>query len=247
MKTRLLIVLLGHLCLTSNAQQATGKAQQIIERMQQVYQTARTYQDAGEVISEFTYENPKWYQKTGFTNKLHFTSAFNRSTNQFRYMYESQNRSLFYSDTYLIGSANGKTRTYWALNKRLENESTLHDALAAAAGVSQTSSRKITSYLFNDLNETGLILQRVMGLTLTGYQKIDGADCFMLKGLNDSSPKIPTTIWIDKKSFLIRKIEEIRHIPGTSVKVTLYFHPTLNKPIAEKDLAFDYELYQPLF
>ncbi|WP_262482973.1 hypothetical protein [Arsenicibacter rosenii] len=37
MKKRLLIALLAHVCLTTDARQATGKARQIIERMQQVY------------------------------------------------------------------------------------------------------------------------------------------------------------------------------------------------------------------
>lgn len=239
MKTRLLIVLLGHLCLTSNAQQATGKAQQIIERMQQVYRTARTYQDQGEVISEFTSKEGK----QGFTNKLAFTTAYDRKADQFRFFYETIKGRLSYTYVYLIWSANGETKHYWSSDKKPKGDFSLESALATAAGISGTSSRKITSYLFDHSNMTGLLLQRLDNVQLAGTEKIEEANCFVLKA-TDSSQKIPTTFWVDSKSFMIRKIEEHMQIPNNSVKTTISFRPIVNQPIAAKDLAFDYERYK---
>ncbi len=240
MKKRLLIILLGHLCLatTTNAQQATGKAQQIIERMQQVYRTAKTYQDQGEVVSEFTGEN-----KQNFTSKLIFTTAYNRTTDQFRFFYEVQKGPGSYTYVYLIWSANGDAKHYWSSDKKPKDDFTLELALATAAGVSETSSRKITNYLFNHSNMTGLLLQRLTNVVLAGTETIEGTSCYVLKA-TDTAQSIPTIFWVDTQSFAIRKIEEHMQIPKTSVKRTMFFRPTLNKPIAAKDLAFDYERYK---
>jgi hypothetical protein len=59
---------------------------------------------------------------------------------------------------------------------------------------------------------------------------VEGAPCFQLQGNNPHGDSI--TLWIDKQSFLLRKISTASKVVGSDAVTTLRYHPQIN-PLAD--------------
>ena len=65
---------------------------------------------------------------------------------------------------------------------------------------------------------------------------IEKVDCFRVEGTYSASP---TTLWIDKKSFLLRRIDSKRKFDDFSTQETTTYEPVIDDEIPEKALEFD--------
>ena len=65
--------------------------------------------------------------------------------------------------------------------------------------------------------------------------KLDKAECFRVEGMWQ---RRPITVWIDKKSYPVRRIDEPRKFDTFRTERTTTYDPTINDKIADKMLEF---------
>ena len=125
-------------------------------------------------------------------------------------------------------------QTWWDLRPGIEKPSRLDLALAGRSpdGVPKRPLR-------GDVQ-----VQRLTQITETKLAEdgqLDGVECFRVEGMYGDSP---ITLWIDKKSYLVRRIDERSEVNGSDgkafhVEVTTTHNPTIDEKIADKLLEFD--------
>lgn len=118
----------------------------------------------------------------------------------------------------------------------VEDIDSIERALDAGAGISRDSSGMIPGLIFPDMRLGGDIVKLADPVRLDDAQ-IDGFDCFQVQGTRWPH-KGPTTVWIDKKTFLIRKVYEEDEIKGATTQTTWFYTPAINVPVNADSLQF---------
>jgi hypothetical protein len=132
--------------------------------------------------------------------------------------------------------------------------------LAGATGVSGGSARTIPVLLMPDSIE-GRRLTELTELKRLEDAKLGGVDCYRIKGKfkvdpaereafrkslkkvtgKDPTPskRGPETLWIDKSSFLLRRIDKETQFDSFRTESTTTYEPLIDERIADKQLQFD--------
>jgi outer membrane lipoprotein-sorting protein len=214
-------------------------AGKIIDRMARAYANCMSYQDSGVATTRYVTAT-----RTYATAKP-FTTAFVRSD---RFRLESQANDGSIRPVRTIVWANWKDarpwwnfwssrcdiQTWWDLRPGIEKPASFDLALA---GQWPDSVAKLL--LRGDVQFQKLTQITEAKLAQDGRQ--DGVECFRVEG---KYGKMPLTLWIDKKSYLVRRIDERLEVHGRDGKdfhteTTTIYHPAINEKIADKLLAFD--------
>jgi outer membrane lipoprotein-sorting protein len=66
--------------------------------------------------------------------------------------------------------------------------------------------------------------------------KLDKVDCFRIEGMFGGSP---TTLWIDQKTFLVRRIDAQKKFNNFRTEETTTYDPVIDEEIPDKKLEFD--------
>jgi len=66
--------------------------------------------------------------------------------------------------------------------------------------------------------------------------KLDKADCFRVQGKQGADPM---TLWIDKKTFLVRRIDTEHKFDNFRTEITTTYDPLIDGEITDKMLEFD--------
>jgi outer membrane lipoprotein-sorting protein len=189
----------------------------ILDRMALAYRECRSYRDTGLVTTTFTSQDRHWTEET------EFHTAFVRPD---RFRFEMSDRGK----RYIIWRRGAEVRTWWDLEGKHSREESLDAAIAGATGVSRRSAHTIPALLMSDLSGTTVTdlaepVRLPDGVT-------QAADCFRIRGrISDNAE----TIWIDKGSHLIRRIEEER--PSGTRRDTTY-NPAIDDVISDEFLSF---------
>jgi hypothetical protein len=214
-------------------------AGQIIDRMASVYANCRSYQDTGVFTTLFV-------TKTGNrTVAKTFTTAFVRS-DRFRFEYKEElggtkpYRCIIWSNWkdvrpwWNFWSARCEIQTWWDVKPGIEKPGRFDYALAGvpAAGVSKLLLRR--DMQFQEITA-------VMEAKLAEDGQLDGVECCRVEGKHGHQL---VTLWIDKKSYLVRRINtqfEVNPPEGDSfhVEETTTYEPVIDEKIADKLLEFD--------
>lgn len=253
-------IFLGLLINTATFAQ-TPADQRILDRVYQTYRTAQTYRDSGIVTTRVTQKPEKkadegiiksWVRKatdcfphyTGHTSVLRFGTAYIRRTGQFRFNYvdtkteyKGVGKLMMPEDRYTIVSNGAVTKTWWTIrpnDKGVVSES-LTEALATATGVSKTSSRKIPGLLLAEPIGAGWDIRGVKDWQRISDGKEAGRDCYRFKGTGYT--KFKSTLYIDKATFVVLRIDELYDDPSTTVYTVMQYKPVLNQTIASSALA----------
>jgi outer membrane lipoprotein-sorting protein len=218
----------------SNETVPAGRAAEppeIIARMAETYAVAQSYEDEGEVNTVFV-DDVNGRRRT---QKLTFSTKFVRPK-LFRFEFsqhareggEGQNR-------YVIWSNAGPTRCkiWWTIQPEIK-EATLASAVGGANGISGGSSLTIPEFLLGA--GSGLPFTGMHDFKLAGEETVDGAACARIDGKNIAGE--PETVWIDKATFLVKKIVHKSHVPGSDVEQTTTYRPRLNVAIAPDAFTF---------
>jgi outer membrane lipoprotein-sorting protein len=200
--------------------------QEIFDRMAKVYAGCKSYRDTGVVKTVFvealgnrTVKKPF---KTAFVRPEHF---------RFEYTEDQGGRETRY-----IVWRKGKTvQTWWTLKPGVEKPDSLELALAGATGVSGGSAATVAALLLPNEVSWG---------SLTGLRaakrledaKLDKADCFRVAGKFGKSPR---TLWIEKKTFLLLRIDSKNKLTNCSTEETTTYAPVIDEEILDKALEFD--------
>jgi outer membrane lipoprotein-sorting protein len=205
-------------------------AEEILARTQEVYAGATSYEDMGIAREVF---DSGWRQHD---TELTFSTAFVRP-GRFRFEYQEPDGTR-----YLIWSSGRDVRSWWTVEPKVERHVSLADALEAARGVSDATSWYIPALLLADRADGNVVSafdvhketpRRLPDGTL------QGAAAFRVQGrLCDD----PVTIWIDKRTYLVRRIEEHSVHKGEDpfeVTSTISYHPRIGHAVAGNKLVFD--------
>lgn len=202
------------------------KAQDVLDRMAEAYAGCKSYRDTGVVKTVFV-------NATGDrTLEKPFKTAFVRP-DRFRSEYTEKRGGR--EDRYIVWRNGKEVQTWWDVKPGVEKPASLGLALAGATGVSGGSAHTVPSLLLP--NEVG-------GRRLTALSEakraedttLDKAECFRVEGKYVDSH---TTLWIDKKTFLVRRIDASKRFANFTTEETTTYAPTINEEIPDGALEFD--------
>ena len=180
--------------------------------MADVYANCSSYRDEGKVVSRF--------------EEISFATVFERP---FRFRFE-YTRAGTPADRYVIWrTVSGDTQSWWTI-RDTPNQS-MNMALATATGVSGASSHHIPRLLMPDEVEGfSFALDNWVDVTTSEEEAVNGRICYKLSGHYPASPKMLVTLWVDKETFLVRKV--------FSNGATVTYSPQLNVSIEQATFQF---------
>jgi RNA polymerase sigma factor (sigma-70 family) len=207
------------------AKPADLSAQQIVDRMTEAYADCKSYRDTGLVKTLFV------LNVGNHTVEKPFTTAFVRP-DRFRFEYKENVGGQ--ETRFIIWSSAKEVQTWWDLQPGIEKGKSLDLALGGAAGVSGLASLNIPQLLLPDkLGWSRLALKEAKR---ADDGKLDKVECFRVEGKFGGNP---ITVWIDKKSYLVRRIDEQATFDTFRTEQTTTYDPTFGEKITDKMLAFD--------
>lgn len=115
----------------------------------------------------------------------------------------------------------------------------LGEALSAATGVSRGSAHTVPVLL---------LPQEVLGTRLTDLKdaqreedkSLGNQECFVITGKYvGRGQEIPQTVWVTKKTFLLRRVERSFDLNGCRSEQVATYEPLANVDIPESTLVFD--------
>ena len=207
---------------SSEPKQEAFTAKQVLDRMSKTYAGCKTYGDSGVVKTLFV-------QDTGTrTVEIPFKTAFVRP-GQFRFEYKNG------TDRHIIWSKGKDVRTWWDLQPGIQKPESLQLAVAGATGVSSGSAARIPAMLMPDK------LEGWGGVHIRDAKRIedgplDEVECFRLEGKYVDDP---ITLWIDKKSYLVRRIDEQATFDTFRTQMMTTYEPVIDGEITDELLEFD--------
>jgi len=205
-------------------------ARQILERVGQVYRASKSYVDTGTV--ETVYKT----QRGARTAETHFKTAY-AAPSDFRFESSMGDFGSF-KVGFIAWLDNNGVKTWSSLkNDPFTKVDSIQDALDGAAGISRDSSGMIPGLFFPGTKLGGDIIRLTSAERLEDA-RIDGLDCFQVQGFRWPNTGQPTTVWIDKESFLIRKVYEESKIKDGTTRTTWFYQPAINVPVKEDALRF---------
>jgi outer membrane lipoprotein-sorting protein len=202
------------------------KAQGILDRMANVYAGCKSYRDTGVVKTVFFEANGNR------TVEKPFKTAFVRP-DRFRFEYTEKRGGRV--ERYIVWRKGQQVQTWWDVKPGVEKPMSLDLALAGATGVSSSSAHRIPALLLPK-EVSGKRLTDMTGAKRIEAPKLEKADCFRVEGKFADNPM---TLWIDKKTFLVRRIDSKVKFDTFSTEETTTYDPVIDVEIPDKALEFD--------
>jgi outer membrane lipoprotein-sorting protein len=209
----------------------TLTAQQIIDQTVAVYSECTSYQDAGTVVTTYTTPDRTW------SDELQFSTAFVRP-DRFRFVYKDTD--LFKKPRrYLIWRKGEEVKTWWDISPGVGTGKSLNEALAAATGVSRGSAHTVPALLL-PLEVTGVRLSDLKDAQRKEDKTLGAQECFVITGKYvGKGQELPQTVWVDKKTFLLRRAERSFDLKDGRAEQVATYEPLANGDIPESALVFD--------
>jgi outer membrane lipoprotein-sorting protein len=204
-------------------------ARQIIDKMAHAYSSCKSYYDEGVVKAVFFRNRRRW------TEELHFTTAFVRP-GRFRFEFTRGFGKEGIWNRYIVWRDGKSVRTWWSIEPEIENPGSLSMELAGATGISRGSANKMPRLLLPD-EIGGWSLTNLMEPELLEDEIVNGVPCFRIHGkdnLDDTNK-----LWIEKKSYLVRKIATQHSFPDLRTEITTTYNPRFNVDIQPDQLKFN--------
>jgi hypothetical protein len=213
----------------------------ILLAMSRTYSGCRSYRDTGKVKTRSVME------EGSFGSDVPFSTAFVRD-GPFRFQFTDS--GLGEASSVCILWWNGaEVQSWWDAKPGVRRSESLQQALDVASGISTGASLRVP----------GMLLPSVVGSgpPLIDPERIDdavtgGASCFRIKGKSRATPYTETTgsstvtvkdeavtLWIDRATFLLRKVEEARTLDSYRSTRTTTYTPEINVDIPADQLAFN--------
>ncbi|MDB5159243.1 MAG: hypothetical protein JWR50_3950 [Mucilaginibacter sp.] len=183
----------------------TLKAADIISKSENAYAHLKTYADSGKLIQTMVVNGME--SKTALIFKTAYTN-----TGGFNFEYYTVGKS---NSLYTINRTDNVVKTWWGITGQESTPKGISNAIAAAAGVSSSTSTIIPELLMPNDFKMRNCFQLLKTYTLAGVEPVNGKACFKIKG--DGAFGI-TAIWVGKKDFLIMKIETEKVIDPAKVE-----------------------------
>jgi hypothetical protein len=232
---------------------------EIPERMVGAYAGCKSYQDSGCVTSVAVSADRQR------TRTRAFSTAFARP-DRFRFEFRSSHDGVQWR-RYIVWAQGADVRTWWDIRSRIEQSDSLSTALAGAVGVSGGSAKRVGTLLMPGevgANWVGLLCD----LKRLEDAHLGAAECFRVRGTMVPPRRVtpwvpaewnrfqegvrrltgmtleaiergPRTLWIDKATFLLRRMEEPVQFERHQADTTTDYDPRIDVTIPEEQLQFD--------
>ena len=241
-----IVLLLGAVVFAQQPPTSRGSdslnAEQIVELATQVYAKCDSYRDSGVAATTYTSEDRQW------TGEKPFTTVFVRPS---RIRFEYQDMSAGDPPpSYIIWADGNDVRTWSDVEPGVNRPATVSMAIAGAAGVSQGTSHRIPSMLRPEPSASKSALELNYARRIEDGD-VDGFDCFRIGGQSIRTPKTlgsgdtgivlhenSSTIWIDKQSYLVRRVDESNVYDSFSTDTVTTYNPEINVEIPSELLEF---------
>jgi outer membrane lipoprotein-sorting protein len=202
------------------------KAQDVLDRMAEVYAGCESYRDTGVVKTVFV------LAAGNQTVEKPFKTAFVRP-DRFRFEYTAQRGGR--QDRYIVWREGKEVQTWWDVKPGVMKPESLELALAGATGVSGGSAHTVPALLLpKDIG--GWRLTDLTEAKRAEDAMIDKVDCAQIEGKFGNASM---TVWIDKKTFLVRRIDSKKKFEKFSTEETTTYDPVIDDEIPDKSLEFD--------
>ena len=207
------------------------EARDILRRTARIYRASKSYVDTGTVQTVYSIKSG---ERTGETR---FKTAY---VAPFDFRFESTMNDFVYFDVGFIAWRDRDGVDVWLSSSPdiIEYVNSIQDALDAGAGISRDSSGMIPGLIFPGTKLGGDIVRLTDAIRIEDAP-IDGFDCFQVQGFRWPNTGESTTVWIDKATFLIRKVYEEGKIPGGTTRTTWFYKPAINVPVDAASLRFN--------
>lgn len=212
-------------------------AKDIVTRMTNMYAGAKWYRDSGAVQTQ----GQEAGRDEGFDEEVRFTTAFVRP-DRFRFEYKIMVNGQEFRE---IIWRNGKdVQTWWNLPLGIEKQSSLGMAIAQATGVSGGSAHTVPHLLLpNEVVEWRR--KDMWDLERIEDAYIGEVECFRVNGRVDTpadsdGPAMTktSTVWIEKKTFLLRRIDSTWASAILQSKDMTTYEPIIDEEIPDGILEF---------
>jgi hypothetical protein len=239
----LVLLLAGNVFAQSPQDVASLTDVQIVELANQAYARCDSYRDSGVVVTSYVSEDGEW------TAEKPFTTAFQRPK---RLRLEINDRSVGEPPpTSIIWASGDEVRTWSDLDPGVETPPNLAEALAAATGSSQGVSYRVPSLLLPADAATGRHPLELNYAVRIGDADEDGFGCFRIRGQSIRTPRTlgegeqavvlqenSVIIWIDQRSFLVRRVEETNVYDTFRTETITTYRPQIDVQIPSEELEF---------
>lgn len=241
-----MVLLLGAVVFAQQPPTSRGSdsltAEQIVELATRVYAQCDSYRDSGVAATTYTSDDRQW------TGEKPFTTVFIRPS---RFRFEYQDMSAGDPPPSSIIWADGNdVRTWSDVDPGVNILATVSMAIAGAAGVSQGTSHRIPSMLRPEPSASKSALELNYARRIKDGDA-DEFECFRIRGQSIRTPKTlgsgdtgivlhenSSTIWIDKHSYLVRRVDESNVYDSFSTDTVTTYSPEINVEIPSELLEF---------
>ena len=211
----------------------------IIARMARVYAGCKSYRDSGVVTTVFFEDRGKRTVEKPFTtafvrpDRFRFEFRDTMGTRQTRYIiWSAGKKPRTWWD--VIWSNSMEVRTWWDVKPGIEKPASLYRAVGGAAGISGRSSNTIPALLLpGELGGSLTVITEAKRVEDGTFEKVE---CFRIQGKFGNQP---ITLWIEKRSYLVRRIDEQATFDTFRTETRTTYNPTINEKIAARLLEFD--------
>ncbi len=213
----------------------------ILLSMERAYHGCRSYRDTGEVRTTILTDGGR------AGSDRPFATVFVRP-GHLRFQFTDTGLGER-SSSYVVWSDGNEVRSWWDAKPGVRHPGSLQEALAVAAGISGGSSMRVPGLLMRE--ELGA------GPLLVGPERIEDASdrdvaCFRIRGKSQKTPYTLTmgtqlltvkdesiTLWIDRASYLLRKVVEERTFDTYRSQAVTMYTPEIDVEIPAAQLAFN--------
>lgn len=207
-------------------------AKKILYQMGWTYESCKTYRDTGVLRSDSISPDGK---QTVTTEP--FSTVFVRPD---RFRFEYLDKIGQKEERYLIWNEGKKVQRLaqsWDRGPRVEKAESLDDALGGSTGVTGNPVFEVPVLLLSRMFQRRRSLMTLAKMKRLADGVLERADCFRIAGDYLDSPVV---IWIDKNTFLIRRIDSSLKGNGFDpVEYTTTYEPSINQKIPDELLKFD--------
>ncbi len=224
----LLLVVLTSVPVLSGA--GTGTAQslsgsEILAQMAKVYATASSYRDSGVVRIVY-------FEATGErVEERPFETAFVRPDS---FRFEFKESFMGRTKRYIVWQRASEIRTWWDVHAATETPASLDMGLSGATGVSGGSAHAVPVLLLPGV-VTGRSTKDMTDLRRLSDVQCGSSLCSRVEGVYGGTKRV---LWIDLKSYLLRRVEFSTEFPEFHTQETTTYEPAINETIAPGALEF---------
>ena len=219
--------------------------QQVLAAVLERYAEFSSYRDCGQVTTRFTHLNGSH----GHTTMRLFKTAFVRP-DRFRFEFLNRHGGEKWA-RYVVWAEGKKVMTWWDVESRLEHLESLNMAVAGATGVSGGAAYTIPAPLMPAEIGGAMLtdLDRLTRLISLGDEPLREVACYRLQGWFPPRPpqpdeeeqavEGPLTLWIDRGTFLIRRMEQQTQFDTFRTEEVTTYEPAVGIQISEDELRFN--------